>query len=89
MRVALLQGETLTTAQSMWVRGTPVEDIAAACGCSITAIYKASRRCKFPPRRRGQCGVMEMTEEDPTPLAIQAAAIRIRCDHMAERRATA
>ena len=86
MRGFPLQGDALTTAQSMWVRGTPAEDIAAACGCSVTAIYNASRRCKFPPRRRGQDGVMEMAQDDPTPAAIYAGALRLRIAHMAERR---
>ena len=86
MSVPLLHGDILATAQSMWVRGTTVERIAATCGCSVTAIYKASRRCKFPPRRRGQGGVMEMAQDDPTPAAIYAGALRLRIAHMAERR---
>jgi len=86
MRGATLPGEALVTAQDLWVRGTPAEDIAAACGCSVTQIYNASRRCKFPPRRRGQGGLMDLAEDDPTPAAIYAGALRLRIAHMAERR---
>jgi hypothetical protein len=84
-----LEGTSLATAQGMWVRGVLVETIADACGCGVSEIYKAARRCKFPRRRRGQDGVMEMQEDDPTPAAIAAGALRLRLAHMAERRGEA
>ena len=86
MRGAMLQGTALSEALDMWVRGVPVEEISAAIGWSVAAIYNASRRCKFPPRRRGQGGLMDLAEEDPTPAAIAAGALRLRIAHMAERR---
>ena len=86
MRGIALQGDALALAQEMWVRCASVEDIAVACGCSTGAVYNASRRCKFPPRRRITGGGFDLMEDDPTPAAIAAGALRLRIAHMAERR---
>jgi hypothetical protein len=81
-----IHGEAVLVALRMWQAGDTVEAIGAAIGCKSSSVYNLSKRCKFPPRIRSQCGRLVMVSDDPTPLAIQAAALRIRIDHIRDKR---
>jgi hypothetical protein len=83
----MIRGPALLTAHRMWVEGVPAADIAAAAGCSLGTLYKTANSGKFPRRRRGGGGTLKVDPSDPTPLQIQARALRLRIIHMAERRA--
>jgi hypothetical protein len=70
----------------MWQAGDTVETIGAAIGCTTSGVYSLSKRCKFPARKRSQCGRLVLAVPGPTPLEIAARALRIRCDHIASKR---
>lgn len=79
-----LYGASALEAQRMWVEGHKADAIAAACSCTVGAVYAAARRCGFPARRRRGDTVHVAT--DPTPLGIAAECLRIRAAHMAAKR---
>ena len=81
-----IHGEAVLVALRMWQACATVEDIGHAIGCKSSSVYNLSKRCKFPPRKRSKGGTLLMAEDDPTPLQIQAAALRIRCDHIRDKR---
>ena len=81
-----IHGEAVLVALRMWQAGDTVEVIGAAIGCTTSGVYSLSKRCKFPTRKRSTGGTLLMAEDDPTPLQIQARALRIRIDHMEDKR---
>jgi len=81
-----IHGEAVLVALRMWVAGDTVETIGAAIGCTTSGVYSLSKRCKFPTRKRSQCGRLVLAVDDPTPLEINARALRIRLDHIQEKR---
>ena len=81
-----VHGPAVLVALRMWQAGDTVETIGAAIGCTTSGVYSLSKRCGFPTRKRSTGGTLRMAEDDPTPLAIQAAALRIRIDHMEDKR---
>jgi hypothetical protein len=81
-----VQGEAVLVALRMWQAGDTVETIGAAIGCTTSGVYSLSKRCKFPARKRSQCGRLVLAVPDPTPLEIAARALRIRIDHIQDKR---
>ena len=81
-----IHGEGTLVALRMWQAGETVETIGDAIGCTSSAVYSLSKRCKFPTRKRSTNGTLRMAEDDPTPLQIQARALRIRVAHMEDKR---
>jgi hypothetical protein len=81
-----IHGEAVLVALRMWQDGETVETIGAAIGCTPSGVYSLSKRCKFPARKRSQCGRLVLAVPDPTPLEIAAAALRIRIDHIQDKR---
>jgi hypothetical protein len=81
-----IHGEAVLVALRMWQDGETVEAIGDAIGCKSSGVYALSKRCKFPARKRSQCGRLVMAVADPTPLEINARALRIRLDHIRDKR---
>ena len=81
-----VHGPAVLVALRMWQAGDTVETIGAAIGCTTSGVYSLSKRCGFPTRKRSTGGTLRMAEDDPTPLAIAAAALRIRIEHMEDKR---
>ena len=81
-----IHGEDVLVALRMWQAGDTVETIGAAIGCTTSGVYSLSKRCGFPTRKRSTNGTLRMAEDDPTPLAIAAAALRIRIGHVEDKR---
>ena len=81
-----VQGEAVLVALRMWQDGETVETIGAAIGCTTSGVYSLSKRCKFPARKRSQCGRLVLAVPDPTPLEIEVGKLRIRIDSIADKR---
>ena len=81
-----IHGDSVLVALRMWQAGDTVETIGAKIGCTTSGVYSLVKRCKFPTRKRSQCGRLVLAADDPTPLAIAAAALRIRIDHIHDKR---
>ena len=81
-----IHGDAVLVALRMWQAGETVEAIGDAIGCTTSGVYSLSKRCKFPARKRSQCGRLVLAVPDPTPLEIAAAALRIRIDHIQDKR---
>jgi uncharacterized protein YjcR len=84
----MISRENRELARTMWARMVPVGEVSTSTGVSVSAIYKLARQYHWPRRCRGRDGSLEMTKADPTPLEIAAGCLRLRADHMAQRRAT-
>jgi uncharacterized protein YjcR len=84
----MIPRENRELARIMWARMVPADEVGAAIGASVSTIYKMARQHKWPRRCRGPGGSLAMTKGDPTPLEIAAGCLRLRADHMAERRAS-